>query len=392
VMTPGASPDRLLPAHTAHASGVRRLNKRPLLILLLVAVAVICAMVYAVYQRSQRLELAARDRGYQAQDSTSVLRALLDGRPQGYVEAETPAQPPVASPAPDRSPVLPAGQPVRTGDEEERRFRQKQQELYEHALAAPTRIELGGAPAASPADRVQATVRDALEAKRGAGVSDPNLQARKEDFLEQAKLGGYLSQRREAPLSPYEVKTGTVIPAILTTGINSDLPGPIIAQVSQDVYDSATGRYRLIPQGTKLVGEYDNRVALGQRRVLVVWRRLVFPDASTLELEAMAGADQAGYAGFKDRVDNHYLRTFASAFLWSVISAGYQLSQPDRGSDHTLTAQELLAASLGREMGRVGAEVTRRNLDVQPTLETRPGYRFVVMVAKDIVLEPWQGQ
>jgi type IV secretion system protein VirB10 len=220
-------------------------------------------------------------------------------------------------------------------------------------------------------------------------VPNPNLQARKEAFLEKTDLSGYLPHRRQAPLSPYEVKTGMVIPAILTTGINSDLPGQLIAQVSQDVYDTATGRHRLIPQGTRLVGSYDSRVAFGQNRVLVVWRRLVFPDASTLDLDMMPGADQAGYAGLKDQVDHHYVRTFASAILWSLIGAGYQLSQPNRGADESLTAQEILAASLGREMGRVGAEITRRNLNIQPTLEIRPGYRFVVMVNQDIVLEPW---
>jgi type IV secretion system protein VirB10 len=407
-MSPSTSPDRLLLAKTVQGAGVRRLNKLPLLILLAVAIAVISAMVYAVYERGHRLQLAAKDQAYQAQDSTSVLRALLDGRPQGYIEAEAPAPPGAArtEPAADRPPAPPAPpevskgvQPDRPASDAWRQFLQKQQALYEHAIQAPTRVEVGdtlpgaaqSANAAASTDRLQATVRGALEAlgQSGAGAPDPNLQGRKEAFLEKADLSGYLPHRRQSPVSPYEIKTGTVIPAIITTGIHSDLPGQLIAQVSQDVYDTATGRYRLIPQGTRLVGGYDSRVAFGQRRVLVVWHRLVFPDASTLELDAMPGADQAGYAGFKDQVDNHTIRTFASAILWSVISAGYQLSQPDRGTDESLTAQEILAASLGREMGRIGGEITRRHLNVQPTLAIRPGYRFVVMVAKDMVLEPW---
>jgi type IV secretion system protein VirB10 len=222
---------------------------------------------------------------------------------------------------------------------------------------------------------------------------DPSLQGHNKAFLTRQQVTGYLPFQQQAPLSRFELKTGTVIPAVLVTGVNSDLPGQLIGQVSQDVYDTATGNHRLIPQGAKLIGNYSSRVALGQERVLVAWHRIVFPDASTLELATMPGADQAGYAGFHDRVNNHYWRLFGNALLLSVITAGIQLSQPQTSDgDRGFSAQQQIAGALGLQMGQVGAEMVRRNMQIQPTLEIRPGYRFNVMVNQDILFtRPWQG-
>jgi type IV secretory pathway VirB10-like protein len=229
-------------------------------------------------------------------------------------------------------------------------------------------------------------------AAAAAGELDPNGQKNKNEFLKNEQTGkyGYLINSRQAALSAYEAKAGTVIPAVLVSGVNSDLPGMIIAQVSQDVYDTANGRYLLIPQGTKLLGSYDSLVTFGQNRAAVIWNKLTFPDASTLFLGNMPGADQAGYSGFQDKVNHHYLRAFGSALLVSVFGAGIQLSQPTP-SGNTLrpSAQEELAAEVGRQMGQFGMEIARKNLNTQPTIEIRPGYRFVVMVNKDLVLEPY---
>ncbi len=175
----------------------------------------------------------------------------------------------------------------------------------------------------------------------------------------------------------------------MISGIHSDLPGVITAQVAQYVWDTATGKHILIPQGTKLFGTYDSSVAFGQHRVLVAWTRLIFPDASTLALQSMPGADQAGYAGFKDKVDRHLLRIFGSAILLSAIGAGFQMSQPD-ASGETPSAQQQAAAQLGQELAQVSREQIRREMDVQPTLVIRPGYRFNVMVNRDVILEPYR--
>jgi type IV secretion system protein VirB10 len=177
----------------------------------------------------------------------------------------------------------------------------------------------------------------------------------------------------------------------MISGINSDLPGQILAQVSQHVYDTATGQYLLIPQGSRLVGQYDSHVSYGQSRVLVAWRRIVFPDASTLELGSMPGADQAGYSGFHDKVNNHYWRIFGQALLVSLITAGVQLSQPDRGSlIEPIGREQEIAGVFGRQAGQLGSQIAGRNLAVQPTLEIRPGLRFTVLVNKDVILEPYE--
>jgi type IV secretory pathway VirB10-like protein len=217
---------------------------------------------------------------------------------------------------------------------------------------------------------------------------DPNLQARKESFYGQERLSGYLPNRKQAPLSPYEIKQGTVIPMILVSGINSDLPGEIIAQVSQNVYDSVTGEHLLIPQGTKSIGTYDSFVAIGQERAMLAWRRMIFPDGMSLDILNMPGADQGGYAGFKDQVNNHYFRIFGGAIMMSFLGAGFQLTQP-RSEGQFPSAREIIAAETGRNIAQVGVELARRDMRIQPTIEIRPGYRFNIIVNRDMVLEPY---
>lgn len=223
----------------------------------------------------------------------------------------------------------------------------------------------------------------ALEGREG----DPNLQASKSAFFNSdIKELGYLPKAVVPAQSPFELKRGSVIPATLITGINSDLPGRIAAQVSQPVYDSATGRHLIIPQGTKLFGRYDAEVAFGQSRVLVIWTDLIFPNGSTLQIGGMAGTDAEGYGGFKDKVDRHVLRTFGSAALVALIGAGIDMSLPsdqrDRGRD---TASDAARRSFAETFGRVAERSIGKNLDVQPTLRIRPGFIFNVLVDQDIV-------
>jgi len=215
-----------------------------------------------------------------------------------------------------------------------------------------------------------------------------NLQDAKESFLnKETGQEEYLSSFKKAPLSPFELKAGTYIPAALVTGIQSDLPGPIVAQVTANVYDTSSGQYLLIPQGAKLVGEYDSHVSFGQNRALVVWTRLVFPDAATLNLERMQGVDMAGYAGFYDKVDNHYLRIYANAFMLSLVGAGYELLNKTSGSSDSPSAGDTVAANVGQRLADVSSQTMERNLNVQPTIVIRAGYQFNVVVVKDVILE-----
>ncbi|WP_018240863.1 IncP-type conjugal transfer protein TrbI [Ensifer sp. BR816] len=216
---------------------------------------------------------------------------------------------------------------------------------------------------------------------------DQNGQKSKEDFFNSdLKELGYLPNRVVPRQSLFELKRGSVIPATLITGINSDLPGRISAQISQNVYDSATGHRLLIPQGAKLFGRYDSKVSFGQSRVLVVWTDLIFPNGSTLQIGGMAGTDAEGYGGFHDKVNNHYWRTFGSAALIALIGTGIDASMPESSTLATQeTASDAARRNFAESFGRVAEQTISRNLNVQPTLEIRPGYKFNVLVDQDIV-------
>ena len=190
------------------------------------------------------------------------------------------------------------------------------------------------------------------------------------------------------PASPYEVKAGAVIPVSLITGINSDLPGEIIGQVRENVYDTVTGNYLLIPQGSRLMARYDSMVAYGQKRALVCWNRLIMPDGSSLDLGCAPGVGLDGYAGFADKVDNHFDRLLGGVLLSSVLSVGATTSQGEWDDDE-ITASQLFAANIGQEINRAGQQITRKNLGIQPTIKVRPGYSVNVLVNRDLSLRPY---
>ncbi len=221
---------------------------------------------------------------------------------------------------------------------------------------------------------------------------DPNLQGEKRSFADQQKLldhNGYLVARWHKPVSPYEVVAGSIIPAVMITGIDSDLPGEITAQVRQTVYNSL-GDQVLIPQGAKLIGIYDSQVAFGQARVLVAWNRIIYPDGDTLALHGMPGTDGIGEAGLNDEVNNHYLKIFGSALLISMLGVGAQLSQPQNSSVLTApTAGQQAAAGAANELNQVGGQLLQKDLNIQPTLIIRPGYLFNVLVTRTMILPPY---
>jgi type IV secretory pathway VirB10-like protein len=222
---------------------------------------------------------------------------------------------------------------------------------------------------------------------------DASAQREKQAFLNQAGDVTGSSDDLQAtlrdPSSPYLVMAGTAIPAVMVGGINSDLPGMVIGQVAENVYDTATGRFLLIPQGSRLIGAYDNMVSNGQTRVGVIWNRVIFPDTESIDLGSMEGADQGGYAGFHDQVNTHFWSKIGSAILISIAGAGVQLSQPQAVNGQNYNSQQIAAAALGQQFGELGQEYARAGLSIPNTLEIRPGYRFVVMVNKDMHLRPY---
>lgn len=201
-------------------------------------------------------------------------------------------------------------------------------------------------------------------------------------------VDGYLGHQKQRPLSKFEIKAGWSIPATLITGINSELPGQILAQVRENVYDTISGKYLLIPQGTKAVGTYSNAIIYGQSRLLVAWTKLIFPNGDTLDIENMQGADSAGYTGFHDVVDNHYFKIFGSALLLSSITAGISLADNSPENAERETAKDKAISAAIEQMGQVASEMIRKNMNVAPTLIVRPGYKFNIFVTKDMILEP----
>ena len=192
------------------------------------------------------------------------------------------------------------------------------------------------------------------------------------------------------PASPFVVQAGTIIPAALITGIRSDLPGQITAQVTENVYDTPTGRARLIPQGARLIGTYDSQVAFGQSRVLLVWTRLLMPNGRSIVLERQPGADVAGYSGLEDELDNHWKELLGAAALSTLLGVGSELGS---GADNGSNTAVLQALRLGaaNSLNQTGQQVVRRNLNIQPTLTIRPGFPVRVIVNRDLVLEPYGG-
>lgn len=189
----------------------------------------------------------------------------------------------------------------------------------------------------------------------------------------------------QKPVSPYTLMAGSIIPASLITGLNSDLPGFVIGQVTEQVYDTVTGRHLLIPQGTKIIGKYDSVVAFGQKRALVVWQRLIRPDGTSIVIDNLPATDEGGYAGLEDKVDYHTWQLLKGIALATLLGVGTELSIGDSNSDLVAALQQ----SAAQNTDRAGQSLVQRQLDVQPTITVRPGWPLRIIVHKDLVLDPY---
>jgi len=247
------------------------------------------------------------------------------------------------------------------------------------AVAAGT--ERPAAPITEPASSPAAPARLALDP-----AGDPNAQGRKAEFVGAVSSGGSTNPHAVAPaVSPYVLTAGNVISASLVTGLRSDLPGLVTAQVTERVYDSPTGRLLLIPQGARLIGAYDSVVAFGQKRALIVWQRIVMPDGSSLEIDNVPATDPAGYAGLEDKVDMHSWQLLKGIALSTLLGVGSELALTGDGD-----LVEAIRRSTEDNMSRAGDQITLRNLNIQPTITVRPGAPVRLVVHKDLVLTPWR--
>ena len=416
-----------------------RVSRRAAGAVIVVGVIILALFAYGGYKRQQRQVAALAERGSprSVAPATAAGAEIARAVPAG-ARLETPAaggklvapgEPtptriaPPTSARPSRSgaaagstaPMTPAREPS-----SEERWLVAAYEAEQQAMTAPTAhrgvaaaqsAPLASTPsiapnltaAAEPTSALSSLVQSlAAGGQRAssdrllrAGTPDGNPQegppSDREDFLTRARAAraaSYLNATRTTRLSRYEIKAGWDIPAVLEQGLNSDLPGELKALVASNVYDSVSGQYLLIPQGSRLLGVYDSRVSYGQEGAQVVWNRLIYPDGSSLELGGMVGQDADGTAGFRGKVDRHYRRLVGFAVLTSLFAAGSALAQSRNRTLLTYPSPgEIAAGAIGQEVAAVGAQVTRRNLNVQPTIRVPVGYRFTVRVNRDILFE-----
>ena len=382
---------------------VTRLNRRTLAVLVgSLSVAVLGATIWSLQPHrrgaGEQTELYNVDRVSKSEG--------LDGLPSDY--SKLPKVPELGPPLPgdlgpaivkSQQPVTPAYAPPGHDPEDARR---KEAEAAAASsvffrsgtpgkTAAPTTTQVaaaGSAPALTGFDPLAAG-----PASTAAQLADPTATQNRQDQQEAFLKGGATETRNsgnlQMPASPYQVMAGTVIAGALVTGIKSDLPGDVIATVTEPVYDTATGKFLLIPQGSRILGKYNSQVSYGQSRVQVVWNRIILPDTSSLTLDNLVGTDPAGYSGLEDGVDWHWNRIVAGAVLTTLLGVGAELAAPENRQD----GNRIVIAgrdSAQDSINQVGQEMTRRNMNIQPTLTERPGLPVRIIVNRDLVLRPYQ--
>ena len=249
----------------------------------------------------------------------------------------------------------------------------------------------GASDAAAPAPPIAFVAQDPGGRVRDiAEIQAQNGQGEKRQFAASSRADDYLTNPLRDAISPWEVKAGTIIPAALITAINSDLPGEVIAQVTEPVYDHATGRTVLIPQGSRLIGQYDSQVAYGQSRALVAWNRIIMPNGRSINIGSMTGADLTGASGLEDRTDGHFWQLAKGIVLSTLFSVGAASAQDAGARSSGGLVVNSATSGVSNEAQQVGQRITERDLNRQPTIEVRAGWPLRVIVNKDMILAPYQ--
>lgn len=361
---------------------VTRLSRRVLLGLGAVAAIGICAALFFAL-KPQRQTTGSELYNTNNRNTPDGLANL----PRDYTGLPKPV-PQLGPPLPGDlgRPMANAGVPapgMPTGpDPEQQRIAQEQEAARVSHLFATTNVSQTTTATASTPAAAQAS------AASNSGSADLTSEDHKLAFLNGAVDRRTTSPDRvQGPASKYTLQAGAVIPAALITGLRSDLPGQVTAQVTEDVYDSPTGKILLIPQGARLVGQYDAQIAFGQTRALLVWNRLIMPNGRSIVLERQPGADPEGYAGLEDEVDNHWGTLFKAAILSTLLSVG---SEAGMSGNNNGSLAEASQQGMSQSVNQTGQQVVSRSLNVQPTITIRPGFPVRVLVTHDLVLEPYR--
>ena len=410
---PNSEPDAKVGPETlelrARPQPVTRINRKVLIggaavLLVLISGIVLVALKPPSLRLGERPELFNVDHK-PITDGLSKLPATYDGlRPEKKAEA------------PKLPPGVPQLTPTSSGDRQDDAERvekvrlarmagqaRESQVFFRLQLKAPPREPVAAVTRPGPApptprvadgDQTTLLALRAAERARASASGDVDLlanetseQTRKLSFLKSGpETEIYNPHGLQKPVSPYQLMAGTIIAASLVTGLSSDLPGFVIGQVTENVYDTVSGRHLLVPQGSRLVGKYDNVVAFGQERALVVWQRIILPDGSSVVIDNLPATDTGGYAGLSDQVDLHTWKLLKGIALATVLGVGSQLAFGSSDSDLVKALQQ----STQSTTNRAGQRLVERNLNVQPTITVRPGWPLRVIVHKDIVLRPYR--
>jgi type IV secretion system protein VirB10 len=387
---PDVTPDlRLRPERPQ----VTRLSRKVLISLVAVSgIAIAAALIYALQTRR-----ADNDNKELYSTENRPTADGLTGLPRDYTGIPKLGPPlpgdlgrPILSAQSQGQPIPPGGplpQPGITPEEERRLQEIEAARLSKLFAATAIRTSLPTPVAASKAPGTTLAVPEE------APPLDPNamhnMQDRKLAFVNGPVDRRTVSQDRLAnPASPYVVQAGTVIPAALLTGIQSDLPGQVTAQVTEQVFDTPTGKFLLIPQGSRLIGQYDSQISFGQKRVLLVWNRIMLPDGKSIVLERQQGADARGFSGLEDEVDYHWWDLIKAAALSTLLSVGAEVGS-DRDESDLVRA---LRRGSQDSINNTGQQLVRRQLNIQPTLTIRQGFPVRVIVNRDLVMAPYGQQ
>jgi len=382
-------------------SAVTRLSRRVLMgLAALAGLSISGALIFALNQGQRKTNSTTELYNTANKPMADGLAAL----PRDYTGLARDSLPPTGSGVPVLGPPLPGdlGRPIRNaqlnGRSEPAIDVEQQRVAQETEAARISRLFTTTSAREHPTTPVTLPMSAATEqgpaipVGRGEGPPlDPdsllNMQDRKRAFLtapvDRKTVG---PDRLANPASRYVVQAGAVIPAALITGIRSDLPGQVTAQVTENVHDSPTGRYLLIPQGSKLIGVYDSQVSFGQDRVLLVWTRLVLPNGRSIVLERQPGADTQGFAGLEDEVDHHWTRLLGAAALSTLLGVGAEFG----ASNNDSAILSALRRGSTDSLNQTGQQVVRRSLNIQPTITIRPGFPVRVIVNRDLVLAPYR--
>ena len=401
------SPDRFEPSAQQKAKQGKSASKRIAIFVFIGAGIVFTLVAFSILNAGQKFN--GSNAPVNLFEASTGARSISLPRPKPPEPEPVPIPEPVPAPKPKKA--RPAYVPVpRVSD-----LRKQKQEKRLIAANAPTSVQAfrdstnnGMASQTSANSDTLAEVSRLLSnapvnaqtmdgtpfAPQQNNNSDPNGWNRKDAFTKQELPEEYSKFSVVSPRSLFELKAGTLLPCVLISGLNSDLPGNMIAQISENVWDTATGRYLLIPRGSRLIGTYDNQVAYGQSRVLVMWSRLIFPDGSSLVLDNLKGADQLGYSGFKGAVNRHWGSIISSALLVSLLGAGVELAAPtDNNRRDTDNPRSILAENAASAVAEAMSQIIQREASRQPTIKIKHGYRFMAFVQHDIIFHRvWKNQ